>query len=148
MIINTSTFGELDVQEEKLLTFKGGIPGFEDLKRYVIIVLEQTQPFMWLQAIDEDISLPVLSPFDMDPGYSPIVDDSVLTDLEVNNEEDLLVLVVSVIPQDVTKMTANMAAPILVNIENGYGMQVLAESGDYQIRQPIFDLVSRRMHGG
>lgn len=148
MLLHTSTFGELDVQEEKIIIFKDGIPGFEELKRYVIIILEQTRPFMWLQAVDEDMSLPVLSPFDLDNSYSPIVDDSVLSELKIEREEDLLVLVVSVIPQEVTKMTANMAAPILINTTCGYGRQVLSEGSDYQIRQPIFDIVSEKMHGG
>ncbi len=148
MILQTSTFGELDVQDEKIITFNNGIPGFENLKRYVIIVLEQTKPFMWIQAVDEDISLPVLSPFDIDCSYSPIIDDAIMEELSIENEQDLLVLVVSVIPQEVTKMTANMAAPILINTTSGEGRQVLAEGSNYQIRQPIFDIISLKMHGG
>ena len=148
MILQTSTFGELDVQDEKIIIFKDGIPGFEELKKYVIIILEQTKPFMWIQAVDEDISLPVLSPFDIDNSYSPVIDDATLEVLDIQNEKELLVLVVTVIPQEITKMTANMAAPILINTRTGYGRQVLAEGNDYQIRQPIFDIVSLKMHGG
>lgn len=147
MLLQTSTFGELDVQEEKIIIFKDGIPGFEELKKYVIIILEQTHPFMWLQAVEEDISLPVLSPFDLDNSYSPIVDDNVLAEMGIEYEEDLLVLVVSVIPLEITKMTANMAAPIIINTKSGCGRQVLTEGSDYLIRQPIFDVVSRKMQG-
>jgi len=148
MLINSKTFGSLDIDEEKIITFKEGIPGFEDLKRFFIVILDQTKPFFWLQAVDEDISLPVISPFDVLKDYSPVVDDSVFTDLCLSREEDLLVLAVSVIPPDVTRMTANLAAPILINIAANTGRQVLIDGGEYQIRHPIYDAVSRLMQGG
>ncbi len=148
MQIKTSTFGTLEIDEDKIITFADGIPGFEELTRFIVVILDQTKPFFWLQAIDEDISLPLISPFDILKDYSPVVDDAVFADLGLENEEDLLVLAVSVIPPEVTRMTANLAAPILINIAANVGRQVLIEGGEYQIRQPIFDLVSKYMQGG
>ena len=148
MLIKTSTFGPLEINEDKIITFRDGIPGFEELTRFIVVVLEQTKPFFWLQAIDEDISLPLISPFDIKADYSPIIDDSVFADLLLEREEDLLVLAVAVIPPEVTKMTANLAAPILINIAANFGRQVLIEGGEYQIREPIFEAVCRNMQGG
>src|SRR5690554_5491713 len=113
MDIETSTFGKLQIDEEKIITFENGIPGFENLKKFVIIILQQTHPFLWLQSVEEDISLPMMSPFEIDEQYSPTIDDLELKTLKVNDEKDVLVLVVCVIPQDVSKMTANMVAPVL-----------------------------------
>lgn len=148
MNIETSTFGKLQIDEEKIITFENGIPGFENLKKFVIIILQQTHPFLWLQSVEEDISLPMMSPFEIDEQYSPTIDDQELEMLKVNDEKDVLVLVVCVIPQDVSKMTANMVAPVLINIKAGLGKQVLANEGKYQVRQPIFDFISKKMHGG
>jgi len=102
---------------------------------------------MWIQAVDEDISLPVLNPFDIDASYSPVIDDSIMAELDVEAEEELLVLVVSVIPKEITRMTANLAAPILVNTRNGLGRQVLTEDNKYAVRHPIYEFVSQQMHG-
>lgn len=148
MLIKTSTFGNLEIDEEKIITFREGIPGFENLKRFIVVILDQTKPFFWLQAIDDDISLPLISPFDILQDYSPIIDDQVFADLGLVREEDLLVLNVAVIPREVTRMTANLAAPILINIAANVGRQVLTEGGEYQIRQPIFESVCRLMQGG
>ncbi len=148
MLIKTSTFGNLEIDEEKIITFREGIPGFENLKRFIVVILDQTKPFFWLQAIDEDISLPLISPFDILQDYSPIIDDQVFADLGLDREEDLLVLNVAVIPREVTRMTANLAAPILINIAANVGRQVLTEGSEYQIRQPIFESVCRLMQGG
>jgi len=148
MIIKTRRFGEIDISEDKIITFKEGLPGLEYLKKFIIIILEQTKPFYWLQAVEDDVSLPVISPFDIDKDYSPIIDDVVFEDLELEDEKDLLVLSVAVIPSDINKMTANMAAPILINIAKNIGKQIIIEEGDYQIRQPIFEAVFKKIEGG
>lgn len=148
MEINTRVFGDLVISEEKIITFPEGLPGFEHLSRFFIVILEQMKPFMWLQAIDEDVSIPVISPFDLFNDYSPSVDDGIFIQLELEKEEDLLVLVVAVIPPEVNLMTANLAAPILINIVGNVGRQVIAEGDEYQVRQPIFEAICRFMHEG
>lgn len=147
MLLKTKRFGEIEVSEDRIIHFKEGIFGLEHLKRMIVIILEQTKPFYWLQAIDEDISFPVISPFEIDSGYSPIIDDSVFEKIDLKNETDLLVLSVAVIPDDIKRMTANLAAPILINIADNYGCQVLIEKGDYDIRHPIFNVVYEKMKG-
>jgi flagellar assembly factor FliW len=138
-------FGHIEIDESQVITFPGGLPGFEDLNRFVLIVLEKTRPFFWLQALDRDIALPLISPFDIEPDYAPVIDDSCLADLNLAREEDLLVFAVAVIPAEVQQMTANLAAPILINIANNRGCQVLTEDDHYKIRQPIYAAVCSRM---
>lgn len=143
MLLNTRRFGEIEISEERIIAFNEGIPGFEHLKRFIVILLDQTKPFYWLQAIDEDISLPVISPFDVNPEYSPMIDDSVFNELELEREEDILVLNVAVIPDDMTKMTVNLAAPVLINVAKNLGKQIIIEGGEYQMRYNIFEIVMK-----
>ena len=89
----------------------------------------------------------MISPFEIDSDYSPIIDDTVFEQINLKDETDLLVLSVAVIPDDMKKMTANLAAPILINIADNYGCQVLIERGDYDIRHPIFKAVYEKMKG-
>ena len=52
MIIETSRFGQLEVDEERLITFDEGILGFPDQHRYALIQTGEGSGFYWLQAVD------------------------------------------------------------------------------------------------
>lgn len=148
MLLETSAFGKINVSEEKIIYFKNGIPGFEQLKKYVIVILEQTSPFIWLQSVDEDILFPVISPFEIDPKYSPFVDDKELEEIKIEDEKDLLVVVICVVPEDFKQITANMAAPIVINTKAGLGKQILINEDKYKVRQPILDFIAKNFNGG
>jgi flagellar assembly factor FliW len=146
MSFQTRRFGLIDIPEEKVLRFKGGIPGLECMCRSILIKVEETLPFYWLQSLEDgDVSLPVISPLVVAEQYAPSVEDSALEGLELARDEDLLIVVVAVIPQDVTKMTANMAAPLLINIEKNIGKQVILDNPEWQMRQPIYEAVCRKL---
>ena len=142
----TRRFGQIEVPEEKVIRFRDGIPGLECMKRCILIKVEETLPFYWIQSVEDgDIALPVINPLIIDNTYSPSVEDSVFDELELEKEEDLLVVNVAVIPQDVTKMTANMAAPLLINIEKNLGRQVILDNPGWQMRFPIYDAVCLKL---
>jgi len=148
MDIETRIFGTLTIDDDKIVNFPEGLPGFEHLHQFIVVILEQTKPFYWLQAIEEDIALPMISPFEIDPDYSPLLPEGVDRMLALENEEDLLVLAVAVIPADVTAMTANLAAPILINIDASIGMQALLEGNAYSVRTPIYKLIQHNLAAG
>ena len=148
MSFQTRRFGEIEVPEDKIIRFAGGIPGLECMSRCILIKVEETLPFYWLQsAIDGGVALPVINPLLIDSGYAPSVEESVFEELQIEKgrEEDLLVVNVAVIPEDLKKMTANMAAPLLINIVKNLGKQVILDSSPYQMRQPIYDAVCQSM---
>jgi flagellar assembly factor FliW len=146
MTFQTRRFGRIEIPEEKVLRFNGGIPGLECMKRSILIKVEETMPFYWLQSLEDgDFSLPVISPLVIDAAYSPSVEDDALEELELDRDEDLLIVAVAVIPKDVTKMTANMAAPLLINIQKNIGRQVILDNPAWQMRQPIYDAVCRKL---
>jgi len=138
MKMDTARFGIIDIQEEQKIHFLQGLPGFEELNRFVLIGLDQTRPFLLLQALDADIALPVVSPFDILHDYAPVIEESQIRALELAREEDLLVLAVSVIPPEVQFMTANLAAPVLINLANNRGIQAVLDDDRYQTRHLIY----------
>lgn len=146
MTFKSKRFGEIDAPEEKVIRFKDGIPGLDCMKRCILIKVEETLPFYWLQSLEDgNVALPVIHASIIDEAYSLSVDDSVFEELQIEREEDLLIVNVAVIPQDLPGMTANMAAPLLINIEKNIGRQVILENTAYQMRQPIFDAVYRKL---
>lgn len=145
MKMDTARFGIIDIYEQQMIHFQKGLPGFEELNRFVLIGLDQTRPFLWLQSLDADIALPVVSPFDIMDGYAPVIEDSQIQALDLERDEDLLVLVVSVIPPEVQLMTANLAAPVLINLANNQGVQALLEDDRYPTRHPIYGAICEKL---
>lgn len=146
MAFQTRRFGPIEVTKHREIRFKDGIPGLECMRKSILIKIEKTLPFYWLQSLEDgEVSLPVISPAAIDENYAPSVEESALEELELDRDEDLLVVVVAVIPEDVAKMTANMAAPILINIEKNIGKQVILDNPAWQVRRPIYEALCRKL---
>jgi flagellar assembly factor FliW len=144
MKINTIRFGEIDISEEKVLKFENGLPGFYECTRFTIISSEETDPFLWLQSLDEpDVALAVVNPFRLFPDYTPIVNEDDMESLGNPSDEDVLALTVAVIPVKYENMTTNLVSPILINLKTNQAHQVIMENSQYQIKQPIFEKVQQ-----
>ncbi len=154
MKIETRRFGEIEIDDRKILSFPQGIPGLEEVRRFALIHHDRTYPINWLQAVDvPHVSLPVIDPFDILPDYEFDISDSDITDLSLKAKNDLHVVSVVVIPEDIRQMTVNLSAPILINIKLNIGKQVIIDRRDYQIRCPIFEPICKkfkevRIHAG
>ena len=149
MRINTSRFGEIDIADEKLIEFADGIPGFDGTKQFALISSEDTEPFHWLQAVDEpDISLCVINPFSVVPDYAPRVPEALLAEIGSPINDDVLLLTVAVIPAETARMTTNLMSPILINAKNNQAKQVILEDGEYPVRRPIYEAVCALLNGG
>ena len=139
MQIETIRFGAVEVDDSKLLLFESGIPGLEEYRRFALLKFEESYPIIWLQSIDDGgICLPVMDTFAVLPGYVFDMDDGDVKDLELKGPEELYVVTVLVIPEDIQGMTANLAAPIVINTATGKAKQIMLGGGDYNIRAPIF----------
>lgn len=134
--INTRHFGEISIDECEILTFSEGLPGFEDVRQFALLGGDKGQaPFFWLQSIDRpDLALVVVDPFIIYPEYTVDVDDSDIEVLKIRDVEKILTLCIVVIPEEIREMRANLKAPILINLENNTGKQVLQHSDTLPIR--------------
>lgn len=143
MLIKTKHFGEIDLDEDKIITFDNGILGFEYCKKFTLLFNSESEnksPISWLQSLDEQaLALPVISPVLVKPDYNPIVDDELITTLGNLTEENLLILLTLTVPKDITKMTSNLKAPILINTDIKTGCQVVVENPDYEVKYNVYD---------
>jgi flagellar assembly factor FliW len=147
--MTTIRFGEIDVEDSKILKFPEGIPGLDWLRRFTLITSEDTKPFLWFQSVEgDDVALPVINPLLLFPDYSPWVPERILEELHIVNDDDVLMLSVVVIPRDVEKMTCNLCSPLIVNIQNNTGRQVILENSQYNLREPIFERLTEYVNAG
>ena len=143
MLVKTRHFGEVNLDEAKVLTFEDGLIGFENYKRYTIMYNNEeggNNTISWLQSLDEPaLALPVISPFSVMAEYNPIVEDEVLAPLGELTEENIMVLLTLSVPSDITKMSANLKAPLIINADTKKGCQIIAENPDYVIKYNIYE---------
>ena len=148
MFVKTRYFGEIDLTEDKILTFDNGILGFEDYKKYTLLFNNEDgkgTTISWLQSLDEEgLAIPVINPLLVKEDYDPIVEDEWLASLGELTEENILVLLTMTIPSDLTKMTANLKAPFIINSDTRKGCQIIIENKDYEIKYNVYEALKKK----
>ena len=146
MKLITRIFGEVDVDDSKIIDFPNGIIGFPDLKRFTLMHDEEqgSGSIKWLQSIDEPgFAMPVMDPLVVCPDYSPEIDRTKIEDVGDLNDEDILVLVTVTVPHDLEKMTVNLMGPFIVNVKGMKGVQSIVENDNYPVKFPIYDILKK-----
>lgn len=148
MKANTRLFGEIDIPEEKIITFEQGVLGFEECRKFTIIFdtsRETESSISWLQCMDEpELAFPMINPFYVMEDYNPVVETEWLEPLGGVTEENIVMFVFVNIKSDITKLTANLKAPVIINSDTRKGAQLIVENTDYEIKYNIYDVVQRQ----
>ena len=126
--LKTSRFGELEVEEDKIVDFPDGLIGLPDKKKFILIDHKDT-PLKWLQAIDDpDIAFIVVPPDEISDGYNVEIDKKVKNYLQLDNNDDLAALVTLRVDGD--DVIANFQGPLLINACSRKGVQVVLENSE------------------
>lgn len=138
-IIKTARFGEIAYTQDELLFFPRGIPAFEDKQEWILAGSDDNA-VKWLQSVqDGALALPVTSPDAVQPDYNARIPEDELKLIGTLNPSELALLIVVSIPENAPwNMTANLRAPILINIKTRKAVQVIALNEEYPIRHIVF----------
>lgn len=150
MTLQTKVFGEVTIEEEKIITFPGGIVGFPDLTQFALLHDEEDgiETIHWLQSLQEPaFAMPVMDPLLVKEDYNPEVDDELLKILGDWEHDELLVFVTVTVPQELEKMTVNLKGPILINGKNRKACQVIVEGEEFKVKFPIYDILQAKKAG-
>lgn len=142
MLVKTRHFGEIDLDESKIIYFENGILGFEDCKKYTLLYDDEGEKpdITWLQSLDEAaLAIPVISPFLIKKDYNPEVEDELLKPLGELNDENAAIFVSVTVPADIEKITANLKAPFIINANDKKGVQIIVENSDYAVKYHFYD---------
>lgn len=136
MKIQSTRFGELEVEDKNALTFLAGPLGFEKMIRWVII---ENGLLGWLQSMDDpELAFVVANPFDFYADYQFDVSDQELQLLNVGAPSDLTVLSIVSVPPQVENMTINLLAPIVINHGEKLAKQVILTGNRYSVRHYLY----------
>lgn len=147
MKVQTKFFGEVELDDNKVIEFPNGIIGFEDFKKFAIIYDiedDRDTKISWLQSLEEPtLALPVVDPLAVTTEYAPMIEDELLKPLGNPADEDLLFLLVMTVPSDMTKVTANMKAPVIISTEERKGVQLIVDNADYPVKFNVYESVQK-----
>jgi len=146
VIIQTTRFGQVQVQDDELLTFPEGILGFNDFRRFVLLDDPNDEIFAWLQSCEEPaIAFPVLEPELFSETYRVNLAKSEAETLQLAPTDSKRLFCIVTIPDDPTLMTANMKAPIVINPRLRVARQCVLQENSLAIREPIFAKLQSRV---
>jgi flagellar assembly factor FliW len=141
-------FVAMPVKTENVFRFPAGIPAFEDVKEFVFLCKPDTQPFVFMQALPPaELVFVCIDPFLIYPGYAPRIGAADTRTLRLNSPGDALLFNICTITPDARDITANMQAPIIINIRTCIGKQILCDDQDYPIRYRIWDALEATDQG-
>lgn len=141
MVISTSRFGEVEIEESQVIVFPEGIPGFPGRQRFVLLNegLNDT-PFWWLQNADDgNLSFLTVEPAQIAPGYDFPIPQEMIVLLGLSTASTIEALAIVSVPDgDLRRATVNLKAPVLINPRTKLGGQLVLDHSPYAIRQPLF----------
>ena len=138
--IATTRFGNLEIDEAEIIRFPNGIPGFLEEKEFVMIPLGENEPFVFLQSLKEgDLAFLLTNPFLFFKDYEFVLPDEILAMLEIKESTDFATYsILSILDKNIKNMTANLVAPLIINLNTKQACQVVLEKTVYTTRHRLF----------
>ncbi len=138
LLIQTTRFGEIVVEQSQIIKFPQGIPGFMDKKAFIPIEYKEGSPFKFLQSMDEpDLAFVITDPFKIFNDYELDITKEDRELLKIEKPEDVNVYVIVTIGQGGTSITVNLQAPLVINITKHLGKQIILHKSPYPTRYPL-----------
>lgn len=141
MKIETKFFGPVDIDETEVVEFAHGIPGFENHRRFVVLKHDNS-PFHVLQSVEQaGLAFILIELGKVVPEYEIDLPDEVVAELKLKKPEEAFAYAIVVLPADISQATVNLAAPIVINIKEKRGTQIILNNPAYGIKHPLFSQV-------
>ena len=143
MEIKTTRFGNIQIDDSKIIRFKEGLPGFPDACRFVLLEHAPKNPFHWLQCLDDpSLAFVVMDPLLTNPDYENSISDAALDELGIEKREDLAVLVIATIDRSKQRVTVNLLGPLVIHAQSRHGKQIILADSEYSTKHDLTPLTT------
>ncbi len=120
------------------ITFEKGIPGLEEYKTFVISEIKDNQKFKTITSTENsNVGFVSISPFEVRKDYEIDLSDEIISELEIEKPEDVLVLNLITLGKTLKNSTVNLKAPVIINIKNNKGKQLILQDDRYEIKEHL-----------
>ena len=139
MIIKTTRFGEIEIDESRAVHFSEGIVGFPDDNKYIVLEHKPESPFMWLQSLTSPgLAFVIMNPFLVYPDYLKDISPEEENDLKPGSNKNVMVFTIVTIPNGrAEESTVNLLGPVIIDPEIKEGKQVILANSGYNHRHPL-----------
>ena len=128
MQIETARFGIMEVDETRIINFPWGIPGFEELKRYILLEYKEG-PFQWLQAVENPIvAFPLCPPEILGVTYQ--ITEEARKTIQIEKDEDMVVMNMVSFKTGKDIIRFHLRSPLLFNTAERLGCQWVMSKED------------------
>jgi len=144
MLINTSRFGQLEVNDQRVIHFEKGLLGFPKYTDYVLIEAGQDSYFWWLQSIQiPDLAFVVTDPSLFVPTYKVPIKAEQMADMGLDSLDEAQVFVV--VNKRDHVLTGNLQGPLVVHVARRTGEQLVLSDRRFTTRVPLIELRDRSL---
>ncbi len=143
MLIQTSRFGPLDVDDQRFISFETGVLGFPDQKTYALVQTGENSGFYWLQSVDRpDLAFIVCDPRLFVTDYRAPIKAEELASIGLSTPDDAQVFVIVNKIDDM--LTGNLQGPLVINVTTRTARQLVLSDRRYSTRHPLMRLPQRQ----
>lgn len=138
--IETKYLGELEIENEYIINFPNGILGFENSNRFVLIDFPGNSLFKFLQDVDNaNVSFILINPWDFFEDYEIDIPDKELDTIDLNPQIENTLEVYSIVTlgKNLEESTANLLAPVIINIKSKIGKQYVLTYTSYSTKHKL-----------
>jgi len=144
MLVETTRFGSVEVRQEDIIKFPEGMLGFSKIHEYILVERSDDSLILWLQALKKpSVAFPLLEPEIFEVNYGIELQEEDRKILALDEVKHAKVFAIITIPGDPSKMTANLKAPLVINVKKRSARQVILHNVDYPIRKSVFADIQR-----
>jgi flagellar assembly factor FliW len=139
MLIQTTRFGPIEIDGERVITFREGLLGFPQHQRFALIQTSPEPVFFWLQSVDDpNLAFVVCDPLAFVPDYRAGIRPDDLAALQMNGLEDAQVLVI--VNKVDGRLTANLLGPLVMGAGSRLARQLVLSEKRYSTRHVLMRL--------
>lgn len=130
--------GEIEYEQKNIITFNKGLLGLSDLKEFMLLDLEDYEPFKLLQSLqDNEIAMIVTSPYEFFKDYEFVLSEETIKNLKIDSPGQVNVITTVTLNSDMKKITTNLQGPIVINTSNNIGEQIILDNPKYKVKSPL-----------
>lgn len=138
MELQTSRFGVLDLDDHRVVDFVGGIPGFPGFTRALLIEVDDNPDYYWLQSIEDgDLAFLTVVPWSFFADYELVLNDDDQEAIGLDDAGDAFICCLLSVDREANTFTANLRAPIVVNVAANRARQVILPDERLPLQAPL-----------
>ena len=138
MIVHSLQLGNIEVEDQAVYHMPHGMPGFPEEKDFILLPHGEASPFwFWQSAVTAELIFILLDTFQFFQDYEFELSTEYTEELKMTEPVRPRVFSVVTLPKKIADMTANLAAPLVLNDQDHLAMQVILEKTKYAIKQVL-----------